>query len=313
MAICAYDIFEDGTTRAVTDTSLIGGGVYRWWHFDLSDPNLKEWAERELEPIPASALLQSETRPRCDRYQDGLILNLRGVNLNAGEAADQMVSIRMWATQDVLITVRLRKVFAIDAIRQEVEDQAPPKTVASFLTRLIDGLTYRIQDQIGSIVKITEFYEADLEDASTPTPKELPETRRTVIKLLRYLEPQRAAVSKLALSDAPMISDQDAMQLRELANRTTIAVEELDAMQERLVTVQQEHDLSAAARQTHHSYILSVVAAVFLPLGFLTGLFGVNIGGMPGLESPVAFWLLCLSMIMIGLALFGMIKWLKWL
>ena len=37
-------------------------------------------------------------------------------------------------------------------------------------------------------------------------------------------------------------------------------------------------------------YVLSVISAIFLPLGFLTGLFGINIGGIPGVEDPNAFW-----------------------
>ena len=41
-------------------------------------------------------------------------------------------------------------------------------------------------------------------------------------------------------------------------------------------------------------YVLSVIAAVFLPLGFLTGLLGINVGGMPGADNAAAFWLVCL-------------------
>ena len=37
------------------------------------------------------------------------------------------------------------------------------------------------------------------------------------------------------------------------------------------------------------TYVLSVVAAIFLPLGFLTGLLGINVGGIPGADSPLGF------------------------
>jgi len=59
-------------------------------------------------------------------------------------------------------------------------------------------------------------------------------------------------------------------------------------------------------------YVLSVVAAIFLPLGFLTGLLGINVGGMPGADNTDAFWIFCgLLVIVVGLQvlLFKKMKW----
>lgn len=256
--------------------------------------------------------MQPETRPRCDTFEDGLILNLRGINLNEGQDAAQMVSVRLWIEDRALVTVRVRRVYAIEEIRKHVEANAAPPTPVAFLDALIHRLTARIQTEVEQIGKMTEFYEDDLEDRNTPPPKELPETRRAVIRLGRYLEPQRHALDRLAALDLPLIPQPDAMRLRELANRTTIATEELDALEERLVTVQQEHDLNVASRQARHGYVLSLAAAVFLPLSFLTGLFGVNIAGMPGMAHPDAFWILCIGMVVLALALLGLLRLFRW-
>lgn len=313
MPICVFDIFPDGTTKVPTDTALTGPGTYRWWHFDLSDPDLAGWVAASLPAIPAGALLQPETRPRCDRYEGGLILNLRGINMNAGQPADQMVSIRMWIEAGVIITVRLRKVFAIDELRQLAVAKTAPLTTAAFVEALVSRLTQRAQDEVMRISNLTEFYEADLEDDTTPLPRDLPEIRRSVIRLRRYLEPQQQALIRLSTLDLPIVPEPDALKLRELANRTTIAVEELDALQERLIAVQDEHDLDVARRQARHGYVLSIAAAIFLPLGFLTGLFGVNIGGMPGIDNPWAFAILCLSMVGLAALLFALLKAVRWL
>jgi zinc transporter len=224
-----------------------------------------------------------------------------------------MVSIRMWVDDDVVITVRLRKVFAIDEIRQLAVAGTAPRSSAGFIEALVTRLTAKIQEEVMKVAKLTEFYEDDLEDDTTPVPRDLPGTRRKVIKLRRYLEPQQTALNRLVQIDLPIVPEPDAMKLRELANRTTIAVEELNALQERIVTVQDEHDLHVAGKQARHGYVLSVVAAIFLPLGFLTGLFGVNIGGVPGIEHPEAFAILCLSMTALALVMALLLKWIKWI
>ena len=311
MPICVFDIAEDGSTTVPTTTSLTGKARYRWWHFDLSDPTLPQWCENHLPTIPTGALLQPETRPRCDRLEDGLILNLRGINMNAGQLAEEMVSIRMWVTDAAVVTVRLRRVFAIEDIRQSAQAQMAPPSPADFISDLVTRLTTRVQTEVTTISKLTEFFEADLEDETTPIPNELTQSRRRVIRLRRYLDPQRAALNNLAVEDLIPLHNQQT--LRELANRTTMAVEELDALRDRLVAVQDDHDLDVARKQARNSFILSVGAGIFLPISFLTGLFGVNLGGMPGLDSPWAFTILCLSMAVLALVLVAIIRRKNWL
>ena len=99
----------------------------------------------------------------------------------------------------------------------------------------------------------------------------------------------------------------------EAADRTTRIVEELDAARDRLSAMQDHMDTRQAARFGRNSYILSAIAALFLPLGFLTGLFGVNVAGMPGADSPMAFWQLTGVCVVIGIALWLFLRWKRWL
>jgi zinc transporter len=52
---------------------------------------------------------------------------------------------------------------------------------------------------------------------------------------------------------------------------------------------------------------------IFLPLGFLTGLFGVNLGGIPGAQSSVGFFLLCVALAALGVGLYILMRWRRWL
>ncbi|MBB4172972.1 zinc transporter [Sulfitobacter noctilucicola] len=279
----------------------------------MTDPEFAGWVTSHLPPIPAGALLQAETRPRCDTYNDGLMLNLRGINMNKDAVADEMISLRLWVADDVLITVRRRKVFAVDAIRAACEAGNAPKDPATFLEWLVDGLTTRVENHIDTIEQLTDFYETDLEDTDTLPPRDLPVTRRSIIRLRRYLEPQRHALAKLAAINLPIMPEPNAMQLREIANRSTIAVEELDELRDRLTSIQGEHDNHVAQRQARHSYVLSVAAALFLPLSFITGLFGVNLAGMIGADHPHAFAILCLSMLGLSVAMVAILRWIRWI
>jgi zinc transporter len=60
-------------------------------------------------------------------------------------------------------------------------------------------------------------------------------------------------------------------------------------------------------------YILSIVAAIFLPLGFITGLLGINVGGIPGEENQWAFGIVSLFLVVIALVLIWNFKRIRWL
>lgn len=92
-----------------------------------------------------------------------------------------------------------------------------------------------------------------------------------------------------------------------------MAVEELDALRDRLSAVQDDHDLDVARKQARNSFLLSVGAGIFLPISFLTGVFGVNLGGMPGVDNPWAFTALCAGMTALALILLLLIRRMQWL
>lgn len=119
-------------------------------------------------------------------------------------------------------------------------------------------------------------------------------------------------MARLASLDTPLIGAAERYGLRGTSLRTTRVVEELDGVRERLMSLRAHLDSIHAARIGRNGYVLSVVAAIFLPLGFLTGLFGVNLGGIPGASSPGGFFLLSAALVLIGVALWGLFRWRRW-
>lgn len=311
MPVCAFDIAPDGTARPASENGPAEG--YAWWHFDLSDPELPGWLATRVPAIPAAALMAPETRPRCDRYGDGLMLNFRGVNLNADGPADQMVAVRMWVTQRLIVTVRMRKIFALDAIRQEAVTGTAPASPIAFVHDLAQRLMTRVQDTVFDLSHRVDDMEDSVHDDDAPLPEDLAEEQRMAIRLRRYLAPQRDALIALVGTDSEIVTSDARARLRELGNLAKLTVEELEAMVGRMDAVQDHHAAQADLVHSRNGYILSIVAAVFLPLGFITGLFGVNVAGMPGVDTPWAFAALCIGLVVLTVAAIWILRKLKWI
>ena len=311
--LAAFDITPGGAATAVDITAPRTAKTWRWVHLDFADPHLADWLHAQIDPLIANALIAAETRPRADVIGDGMIVMLRGVNLNPGADPFDMVALRMWITHDTIISVRKRKLKAVEALRLGALAGKAPGSPPAFLAALADALAHRIE---AISLKLEDDVDA-LEEHSLDTKVDISNDclplRQSIIKLRRFVGPQREALEDLALNADGHLPHADAVRIREVANRTARTVEALDASRDRLSAIQDHLDGQTAMKLGRNSYVLSVMAAIFLPLGFLTGLFGVNVAGMPGTETIWAFAALTALSTVIGIVLFAVFRWRGWL
>ena len=116
-----------------------------WVHLDYSSEEVKHWlrTESNLSEISSEILLAEDTRPRLVSSNDELFLILRGVNCNPGSDPDDMVALRMSFEENRIITMRQRRVIAINDIHKAIEAGSGPQSAADFLTMVIDRIVDR--------------------------------------------------------------------------------------------------------------------------------------------------------------------------
>lgn len=286
-----------------------------WVHLDYTDASAARWLREDsgLDEVAVEALLADETRPRAVNHGAGLLVTLRGVNLNPGADPEDMVSIRLWVDEHRVISTRKRRLLSVEDVRGAMARGTGPDTAADLLVRLAEGLVGRMAEVISDIDDRVSQLENDLDAAEhrqlRPTIAGL---RRQIIELRRYLAPQREALARLWAEKAPWLDEGDRLHLREIADRMTRYVEELDLDRERALLAQEYLANSLAEQMNSRMYVLSLAAAIFLPLGFITGLLGINVGGIPGTESPWAFLAVVIIIAAIGVGQFLYLRHRRW-
>ena len=287
-----------------------------WVHLDFTAPEAQRWIKEksQLEEVVGDALLADESRPRITTLDDGVLLALRGVNLNPGADPEDMVSLRIWAEKDRVITTRRRKLLSVADICNAIEKGKGPRTSGEFLEDITDRLMSRMGGVIGELEdQVAELEEAVLTKESHELRPKLASIRRDAIYLRRYMAPQREAIARLQTEKISWLTDDDRVSLREVYDRLTRYLEDLDAARERAAVTQEELVSRLSEQMDNRMYVLSVVAAIFLPLGFLTGLLGINVGGIPGAEFKAAFAIFCLLLVGLVIAEIVIFKKKKWM
>jgi len=263
-----------------------------WLHLDYTEPSAQDWLLNEsgLSEVITDALLTENTRPRATQIDDGLLIALRGVNLNPGADPDDMVSVRLYATPHLIVSTRKRRLQSVTDLAADCRAGRGPDSVAEFLIELSDRLVQRMGDVVEETEEALAALELEiLEQHSTALRQELSGLRRQTIRLRRYFGPQRDAFNQLQSERLTWIDANQKLLLREVSDRLLRHIEDLDMIRERAAMAQEEMVSELSDQLNRRMYLLSLIAAVFLPLGFLTGLLGINVGGIPGADNPYAF------------------------
>lgn len=287
-----------------------------WLHLDYTLDSTRQWLEQDsgLPELAIDALLAENTRPRAAILDEHLLLALRGVNTNPGADPEDMVSIRLCVGARLVVSTRKRRLMSVGKLLALFEQGEGPRSSAELVIRLSELLVERM----GVTVEELEEQLSDLElDLLTQPGSEMRQAvrnlRRQTVTLRRYFAPQRDAFNQMLSERLSWFTTEMKLELREISDQLLRHIEDLDIIRERAAMAQEELASQQGEQLNQRMYVLSIISAVFLPLGFLTGLLGINVGGIPGADNDYAFliFLLLLGLLVGGLLiLFRRWRWL---
>jgi len=291
-----------GAMMSRLELCTTGEGAVVWTRLWRGDGNAESaLAGRGIDPVTVRALLAEETRPRAIHTGDGALVILRGVNATAGTMLEDMVSVRLWIDGSQVISVQLRKLQAVDELADAVTEGRGPTSPGEFLNVLADTLTDRMQDAVDELDVALDRLEETGTGAPPPQLRtDIARIRPRIGMLRRFIAPQRDALEVLVVEPFEWQSQLQERRLAETVDRITRLVEQLDEMHLRAAVAQESLSGFVAEKLNRTMVLLSVIAGIFMPLGFVTGLLGMNVAGIPFAGSGWAFGAVAAVLIAFG-------------
>ncbi|KJY82735.1 magnesium transporter [Vibrio galatheae] len=290
--ISSWDFSSGKAVPAANTSNEIS--AEHWYHCQRDAVGIREWLEKH--PLPEAvidSLLADDTRPRFEQYgSDCFLIILRGINLNEGAQPDDMLSLRIMWYKGALISTRKVPSKAVSMLIEQLQQGKGPDNLSALLVAIASGISERISTFLAPIDE--QLNEIDVPKASDL--QTLNALHSRLLRLRRYLKPQRYALEDLLSADLPALSSQvhHIKNCLDTVTRINESIEFfLDQINHLLAHINQEQ----AETMNRNTYLFSVVAGIFLPAGFFTGLLGVNIGGIPGIDNPFAFVIFCVGLL----------------
>lgn len=303
--------------RTEIDNLLLQPGESVWLHWDRGHPQTQSWLRNSsgLSEFSCDLLLEENTRPRLLPLPNNeLLLFLRGVNLNPGAEPEDMVSVRIFAQAQRVISMRLRPLRATDELLAQLQAGSGPRSASELILYLAQHLTEKVQALVGDLSEALDNEEdkIDADERYTPEHGSLLHFRRRAAGLRRFLAPQREIYAQLARHRLPWFEDDDGDYWNELNNSLIRYLEELELTRERVGLVLESEDRRLSERMNRTMYRFGIVTGVFLPMTFITGLLGMNVGAIPWSASPHGFYIACSIMLAVGVGQWWLFRRLRW-
>lgn len=303
--IFAYSFDEEGrSTKISSDKAAeeVRNHKLSWTHLDYNHKATAKWLQTKvsyLDSIVINALLADETRPRIVEFPHGLLIILRGVALDKGAKQD-MVSIRLWIDDERIITIQKRPLNSISELQKMIDDGLAIQNSGQFLNHLVSQIISDISKMVySSGDKIDDVEEEVMETRDLKFREHILHTRSTLTIFRRYLTPQKETISRIRNCSYHWVDETTSRHFQENYEQISRVVDEVDEVLMRSKILHDELSHALNEKISRNTFKLSMITMIFMPLTFITGVFGMNFENIPGLKNYYGFYGACGFMILI--------------
>lgn len=265
-----------------------------------------------LDDLIVKGLVEEDTRSRIRFHDDGIMVLFKAMQLRGDATArpEDMVSVRLWLTLDRVVSTREADVDPVLELTARLRGGTGPSTPGAFLVDLIQEHLDELETQVEMLEDNADTLRelvSKHQMANACTSIADAETR--ISGLLHHLGPQRLVLDSLSNQCSPILGERGRAQMGDALNRLLRLWETLHSLRDRINILKDQLTRIQERQLGRSSYIFAVVATVFLPLTVVTGLFGVNLMGLPFSANANGFWILvagCFGLV-IGVAV--VLRW----
>ncbi len=257
--------------------------------------NLEQLGEcYKIHPLVLEDILGAEERPKIEDYDDYLYIVLKTISYapDTNEIGAEQVSLILGANYvitfhegdgDLFAPIRDRLLQAKGRIR---------KMGADYLAyAIIDLIVDNYFVELDNFSDKVEFLEDEVVVRPSPqTLQDVHQFKNDMIMLRKSLWPLREVIARLERRESSLISENLANYFRDVYDHTIIAIDTVETYRDILSGMLDIYLSSMSNRLNEIMKVLTVIATIFMPLTFITSLYGMNFKNMPELEWPYGYY-----------------------
>ena len=277
-----------------------------WLHFNLAQTGAEKWMRTHLNlpEVFFETLGDGSRSTRIEDVADHLISVVNDVAFKFSFEPSEIATLWSCVNQRLFVSARAHPLRSTDQLRLAVKNGESFQSSMALLTHLMHDQGEVLVQIVRDATSQVDYIEDELLVGSFKNKRaDLGKLRRVLVRLQRLLAPEPAALFRFLHQPPAWISQSDLDELRQSTEEFSLVITDLTALQERIKLLQEEIAAQLSEQTNRSLFTLTIVTVLALPINIITGLLGMNVGGIPLAQSTHGFFVIaCIVVVFVVIA-----------
>jgi len=254
--------------------------------------------------------------PKIDQFEDHLFIIVHGINYHIESDVVETTELCLFVGKNYVVTSHDVPMRSVTSTIERLQANGRPMHRGTDMLAhdILDTLVDNIMPTIDELDEKCSNIECEVvEHPRKETLNSIMQLKRSILALNRVMSPQREIVNNLARGDYPLIGKKTQIYYRNIYDHLVCIETLAQGLRDLADSALATYLSSVSNRMSEVMKVLSVVAAIFLPLTLLAGIYGMNFANMPELQWRYGYFVIWGVIVLVAISLVVLFKRRKWL
>jgi magnesium transporter len=263
-----------------------------------------------LHPLVMEDILNTDQRPKVEDHGSYVYVVMKMLSYDAERQEISIEQLSLVLGSNFVITFQDKPGDVLDAVRERIRKQGADYLLYALMDTVVDNY-FVVLERLGD--KVEQAEEIVTVNPKHDTLQMIHRLKSEMIFMRKSVWPLREVTAGLQRDESGLVRESTGIYLRDLSDHLIQITESIDAYRDMLANMQDVYMSTISNRTNGVMKVLTLFSAIFMPLTFITGIFGMNFKHFPELDWYYGFPVTVALMLLLGLAMFWYFKRKKWL
>lgn len=271
----------------------------------------------DIHPLILEDIADVHQRPKYEEYDNGVFISMTALSFDSNTKRVSKEQVTMFFKLGFIVTFQETESDLFDLVRKrlqagkgKIRQRGADYLAYAIIDLMVDNY-YVLMEAIEDEIEALEDKLIDIQDENIKG--EIHDLKKELLVLRKSISPLREAIGRFSKSDSPFVDESNFVFVRDLYDHTIQVMDMVDTYRDMLNGLQDLFLSEVSFKMNKVMQLLTLISAIFIPLSFLAGLYGMNFKYIPELEWKYGYFALWAVMIFIFIGLLIYFKRQKWI